>query len=168
MLLSVKEAFVKPQASTDDVLSAQTPTRDRCLPLLISCLAAINKKVHFNFFSFFFKTRHHRASAILPLISSVWISLLLCCLLPLLYGGGFFFFFFTGFQSVKKALFLLLWLAKDPSPPKVPPKTFPRLTVNFVFFLFFVRSYTQGAVIVQIHVHVQYWPLKQLPKPCWL
>ena len=52
----------------------------------------------------------------------------------------------------KRPYFLLLWLAKDPSP----------LSGLYISKAdsFFVRSYTQGAVIVQIHVHVQYWPFK--------
>lgn len=89
-------------------------------PLLVSCLASINKKVHFNSF-----LQHATSEPVLffhsALISSVWISPVLCCLYycSVVLGGRF-----AMFQCAKKKtfffFFLLLWLAKDPSPLKRP------------------------------------------------
>lgn len=116
-------------------------------PLLISCLASINKKVHFNSF-----LQHATSEPVLffhsALISSVWISPVLCCLYycSVVLGGRF-----AMFQCAKKKTFFFFFssVVSKGSQPSKAPLTFPRLTA-------FVRSYTQGAMIVQIHVHVQY------------
>lgn len=122
-------------------------------PLLISCLASINKKVHFN--SFFFTTCHQWTSATFPQRSNQQCLDFPCAVLSLL----LFCCTGEGLQCIKaqkkqkkRPYFLLLWLAKNPSP----------LSALYISKAdsFFVRSYTQGAVIVQIHVHVQYWPFK--------
>lgn len=87
------------------------------------------------------------------LISSVWISPVLCCLYYCSVVPGRVCSVSKRKRNKKKRpYFLLLWLAKNPSP----------LSALYISKAdsFFVRSYTQGAVIVQIHVHVQYWPFK--------
>lgn len=122
-------------------------------PLLISCLASINKKVHFNSFFLQHATSEPALHFHSDLISSVWISPVLCCLYYCSVVPGRVCSVSKRKRNKKKRpYFLLLWLAKNPSP----------LSALYISKAdsFFVRSYTQGAVIVQIHVHVQYWPFK--------
>lgn len=123
---SVKElsaqAFQQHRWYSQPAWPCTTPvTRHHRLPLLISCLAAINKNVHFNSHVFFFSflntpslNQRHISS------NQQCLDFPVCCVVL---GRVFllFFWFFCRVSKCEKVLFLLLWLAKDPSPAKAPP-----------------------------------------------
>lgn len=90
-------------------------------PLLISCLASINKKVHFN--SFFFTTCHQWTSATFPQRSNQQCLDFPCAVLSLL----LFCCTGEGLQCIKaqkkqkkKAIFFASVVSKEPQPSKRP------------------------------------------------
>lgn len=90
-------------------------------PLLISCLASINKKVHFNSFFLQHATSEPALHFHSDLISSVWISPVLCCLYYCsVVPGRVCSVSKRKRNKKKKAIFFASVVSKEPQPSKRP------------------------------------------------